>query len=112
MVPISSSAAMVAADTMIAGVLHGSRDVRMAELRVPEPGPGQVRMRVRRAGICGSDIHYYQHGYCGRFVPTRPFVLGHEFVGTIDAVGEGVSSPMVGQRVVVNPASSCGHCEE
>jgi L-idonate 5-dehydrogenase len=112
MAPMASSAATVSTDTMKAGVLHGSRDVRMTELRVPAPGPGQVRLRVSRAGICGSDIHYYQHGYCGRFVPTRPFVLGHEFVGTIDAVGEGVESPAVGQRVVVNPASSCGHCEE
>ena len=96
---------------MLAGVLHGSRDVRIREWPRPAAAAGQVRLRVRRAGICGSDIHYYLHGYCGRFVPTRPFVLGHEFVATIEAVGEGVDDSLVGQRVIVNPAASCGHCE-
>lgn len=96
---------------MLAGVLHGPRDVRVEEVETPAAMPGQVQLRVRRAGICGSDLHYFSHGYCGRFVPTRPFVLGHEFVGTVEAVGAGVTSPSVGERVVVNPAESCGHCE-
>jgi L-idonate 5-dehydrogenase len=101
----------VATETMLAGVLHGSRDIRMEEVRRPQPGVGQLLLRVHRAGICGSDIHYFVHGYCGRFVPTRPFILGHEFVATVDAVGGGFQSPVVGDRVVVNPAASCGHCE-
>ena len=49
-----------------------------------------VLLRVRRAGICGSDSHYFEHGYCAAFVPTRPFILGHEFTGEVAAVGEGV----------------------
>lgn len=101
----------VAYEVMQAGVLHGGRDIRLEELPLPMLGAGQVRLRVRQAGICGSDIHYFKHGYCGRFVPTRPFVLGHEFVATVDAVGHDVVSPSVGERVVVNPARSCGHCE-
>lgn len=101
----------VATETMQAGVLHGSRDVRMEEIPRPKVGSGQVLLRVRRAGICGSDIHYYVHGYCGRFVPTRPFVLGHEFVATVEEVGDDDGSLDVGTRVAVNPATSCGHCE-
>jgi 2-desacetyl-2-hydroxyethyl bacteriochlorophyllide A dehydrogenase len=101
----------VAAETMQAGVLHGSRDVRFEAISRPAVGSGQVLLRVLRAGICGSDIHYYLHGYCGRFVPTRPFVLGHEFVATVAEIGDDVDSLFVGQRVAVNPAASCGHCE-
>jgi L-idonate 5-dehydrogenase len=96
---------------MLAGVLHGPRDVRVEKVETPAAKPDQVQLRVRRAGICGSDLHYFSHGYCGKFVPTRPFVLGHEFVGTVEAVGAGVTSLNVGDRVVVNPAESCGHCE-
>jgi 2-desacetyl-2-hydroxyethyl bacteriochlorophyllide A dehydrogenase len=96
---------------MLAGVLHGARDLRAEEVDSPSLGTGQVLLRVRRAGICGSDIHYYMHGYCGAFVPTRPFVLGHEFVADVEEIGPDVSQPTVGQRVVVNPATSCGQCE-
>ncbi len=96
---------------MQAGMLYGSRDIRLEEIALPIPDHDQVLLRIRRAGICGSDIHYFAHGYCGAFVPTRPFVLGHEFVAIVDAVGSRVASPRAGQRVVVNPAASCGHCE-
>ncbi len=95
---------------MYASLLYGGRDVRFEEYRRPVPGPGHVLLRVRRAGICGSDIHYFAHGYCGRFVPTQPFVLGHEFVANVAELGEGVSALGVGERVVVNPAASCGRC--
>ncbi len=61
-------------------------------------GPGQVLVRVRRAGICGSDIHYFAHGCCGRFVPTQPFILGHEFVGTVEQVGAEVAQPEIARR--------------
>lgn len=71
------------------------------------PGPGEVRVRVRRAGICGSDIHIF-HG-------TNPFakyprVIGHEFAGEIDAIGPDVPSFSLGDRVVVDPVVACGHC--
>lgn len=101
----------VARDVMQAGVLYGSRDIRLEERSLPIPAAGQVRLRVRRAGICGSDIHYFKHGYCGGFVPTRPFVLGHEFVATVDVAGPEIAAPRLGERVVVNPAASCGHCD-
>ena len=95
---------------MKAAVLHGMKDIRVEAHHAPELHPGMVRIRNRRVGICGSDLHYYEHGCCGAFVPTRPFILGHELAGEVDAVGEGVDSVKVGDRVTVNPARYCGFC--
>jgi len=69
--------------------------------------PGEVRLRVRYAGICGSDVHIL-HGR-NPFV-TYPRVIGHEFVGVIEAVGEGVPGARVGERVAVDPVIACGGC--
>jgi len=95
---------------MIAAVLHGARDIRIEPCPLPEPGPGMVLLRVRRAGICGSDSHYFAHGDCGPFVPTRPFILGHEFTANVVALGQELTNPAVGTRVTVNPARACGFC--
>jgi L-idonate 5-dehydrogenase len=92
-------------------VLHGARDLRAAELPVPVPGAGEVLLAVRRAGICGSDIHYYAHGRIGSFVPRHPFVPGHEFAGEIVAVGAGVPAGRIGARVAVDPSMPCGRCD-
>lgn len=96
--------------SMKAAVLHGARDMRVESCAQPEPAPGMVLLRVRRAGICGSDSHYFAHGDCGPFVPTRPFILGHEFTANVVALGEGVTSVAVGARVTANPARACGVC--
>jgi len=96
---------------MRAAVLHGIHDLRVEERTAPEPGPGQVLLRIRRAGICGSDIHYFEDGRVGSFVVTAPFILGHEVTGDVAALGEGVDGPCLGQRVVVNPARQCGQCD-
>jgi len=96
---------------MLAGVLYGKRDVRVEAVGRPDAGPGEVLVGVRQVGICGSDVHYYVHGRCGPFVPSQPFILGHEFVGIVETTGKDVDHPAVGARVVVNPASSCGQCE-
>jgi 2-desacetyl-2-hydroxyethyl bacteriochlorophyllide A dehydrogenase len=97
---------------MKAGVLHGAGDIRLEEYEAPTPLPGMVIIRIKRAGICGSDLHYFKDGYCGAFVPTRPFILGHELTGEIFAVHKDVVSPTgIGSRVTVNPARSCGLCE-
>ena len=66
---------------MIAYVLHGKKDLRAEERPVPVAKPGEVLIQVRRKGICGTDVHYFAKGYCGAFVPVRPFVLGHECAG-------------------------------
>jgi L-idonate 5-dehydrogenase len=96
-------------DTMVGAVLHRARDLRVERCHMPELKAGQVLVRVRRAGICGSDLHYFTHGQCASFVPSRPFILGHEFVGEVAAAAN-VKLPAVGARVVVNPASNCGQC--
>jgi len=96
---------------MKAAVLHGSKDLRIEDRPVPALMPGMVLLRVRRAGICGSDLHYFEHGYCAAFVPDRPFVLGHEFTADVVETAVGVDQVAAGQRVTVNPARSCGFCE-
>lgn len=96
---------------MFAAVLHGPRDLRVEERARPDLAPGTVLVRVSRVGLCGTDVHYYEDGRVGAFVATAPFVLGHELCGEVTDVGEGVSKPRPGDRVVVNPARQCGQCE-
>jgi L-idonate 5-dehydrogenase len=97
--------------TMRAAVLHGAKNLKIESQPQPDLKPGMVRLRTRRAGICGSDLHYFEHGYCAAFFPTRPFILGHEFTAEVSAVGEGVENLKPGARVTANPARSCGFCE-
>jgi L-idonate 5-dehydrogenase len=96
--------------SMMAGVLYGAHDLRLEPRQRPVLAKGMVLLRVVRAGICGSDLHYFEHGNCGAFVPTKPFVLGHEAVGIVEEAAEGVRSPEIGSRVAVNPARICGVC--
>lgn len=97
--------------TMKAFMLHGQGDLRAHDLKLPIVSSGHVLLRVKRAGICGSDIHYYSHGRSGSFVPKQPLVLGHEFAGEVVSVGEGVDRSMLGQRVTVDPSIPCGMCK-
>lgn len=96
---------------MRAAVLQSARTIEIQARPVPVLAPGMVLLRVRRAGICGSDLHYFEHGCCGAFVPTRPFVLGHEFAAEVAALGDGVINVTVGARVTANPARACGACD-
>ena len=103
---------------MKAAVWHGYKDVRIEDKPVPEPKAGQVRIKVDYAGICGTDRHEYvgpnfipvtkPHRLTGR---TAPLIIGHEFSGRIDALGEGVSGWKPGQRVTANGSLTCGECE-
>ena len=77
---------------------------------VPAPGPGEVRVQVRRIGVCGSDVHYYTHGRIGNFVVKSPLVLGHEVSGMVEALGEGVTRVKVGDRVALEPGVPCRSC--
>lgn len=70
-----------------------------------------VLLKLKIAGICGSDIEYYKHGYCGAFVPKSPLVLGHEFAGEIVQLGSEVTHLNIGDSVVVDPAMPCYACE-
>ena len=95
---------------MKAAVLHGNEDIRYEEYPTPEVKPGTVKVRVKAAGICGSDIprvlnngaHYY------------PIVLGHEFSGIVEEIGEGVTKVKVGDTVSgapLLPCMKCGDCQ-
>jgi L-idonate 5-dehydrogenase len=90
--------------------LHGPKDLRLTELDRPRPVAGEILLRVKRVGICGSDVHYYQHGRVGSFVPKRPFVQGHEFAGEVVATGDIESGLARGMRVAVDPSQPCGDC--
>jgi L-idonate 5-dehydrogenase len=96
---------------MTAAVLHGAKTIKIESQPWPELKPGMALLRVRRAGICGSDLHYFEHGYCATFVPTRPFIPGHEFTAEVAAVADDVENVKTGTRVTANPARSCGFCE-
>jgi L-iditol 2-dehydrogenase len=93
-------------------VLESPEQMRVETRPVPEPGPGQVQVAVRSVSVCGSDVHYYDHGRIGGFVMHAPLVLGHETSGVVSALGEGVEGPAVGTRVAVEPQANCGHCEQ
>ncbi|WP_375426130.1 zinc-dependent alcohol dehydrogenase family protein [uncultured Friedmanniella sp.] len=94
--------------TMRAVVYDRPGQFSVRELPVPEPGPGEVRLRVLVAGVCGTDLHLH----AGEFGPTYPLTPGHEFVGEVVALGEGVGPGLLGHRVVVDNTASCGRCVE
>ena len=95
---------------MRAVVIHGARDLRIEDRPAGAPGPGEVRVRIRAGGICGSDLHCFQHGGFGAVRVKHPMVLGHEVAGEIEAIGPGVQGLAVGQAVAVNPSLPCGRC--
>jgi len=98
------------AKQMKAAVMHGIRDVHIESLPVPEPCDDEVLIRIRRCGVCGSDMHYFTHGRVGGFVVRKPLILGHECAGTIEAVGSKVTNLAVGDRVVIEPGYTCRRC--
>jgi len=102
-------------ETIRAVVAHGIGDLRVEHRDAPTPGPGHVAVRVRYGGICGSDLHYWRHGAVGDFRVREPLTLGHEVVGEVHSVGEGVtvtSALEVGTPVAVHPATPCGTCPQ
>jgi L-iditol 2-dehydrogenase len=97
----------------IAAVLHGIGDIRIEERPEPTTGPGRVIVQVGAVGICGSDVHYYEHGRIGDYVVRAPMIIGHEAAGTIVAAGDGVDPARVGELVALEPGIpdlTCGHC--
>lgn len=95
---------------MKAAVLYGESDLRVVERPVPEPGPLEVLLKVDSCAICGTDPKIVAHGW-----PNHPsygeFIPGHEFAGTIIALGKGVTEWKVGDRAAVEPHKGCGICE-
>jgi L-idonate 5-dehydrogenase len=92
-------------------VIHAAKDLRIEDRDVPEPGPGEVQIALAAGGICGSDLHYYQHGGFGTVRLKEPMILGHEVSGHITKLGEGVAGLQVGQLVAVSPSRPCYICD-
>lgn len=93
-------------------VLHGTRDVRVEYRTRPTPGPHEVLVEVSAVGICGSDVHYYEHGRIGHYVVESPMVIGHEAAGTIVDTGAQVDAGRIGELVALEPGVPCRHCEQ
>jgi len=94
-------------------VLTGIRQTELAD--VPEPileGDNDVLLRIAMVGVCGSDIHYYETGRIGSQIVEYPFIVGHECVATVEAVGRAVTRIETGDQVVVDPAIACGECDQ
>ncbi|ANL50196.1 L-idonate 5-dehydrogenase 2 (plasmid) [Rhizobium phaseoli] len=90
--------------------LYQKGDLRVETDSVPSPGPGEVLLKMAAAGICGSDLHYYQDGGFGPVRVREPIIPGHEASGTVERAGEGVELKP-GTLVAVNPSQPCGQCE-
>jgi L-idonate 5-dehydrogenase len=97
---------------MRACVAYGAGDLRVEQRPEVAPAAGEVSVAVALGGICGSDLHYFRDGRVGDFRLREPMVLGHEVVGTVAALGAGVSGPTPGTPVAVHPATPCGRCPE
>ena len=93
---------------MLASRLYGTEDIRTEEVPDPEPGPGEVRLKVAHNGICGSDLDMYFQGQLAR---AEPFTVGHEFAGVVDTVGPGVTGIAPGTPVAVRPFLRCAECD-
>ncbi len=87
-------------------VLEGIGEIRLRDIDVPgtaEPADNEVRIAIKAVGICGSDVHYYQHGRIGDFIVREPMILGHEAAGVVTALGAKVTHLKVGDRVCMEP---------
>ncbi len=98
---------------MLAGQLIEPRRIEARD--IPDPDtlpPGTARVRIGMAGICGSDMHMFRHGRIGELVGKLPMTIGHEAMGTVEAVADDVDDSLVGKRVAIEPTLSCGRCEQ
>ena len=104
---------------MMAAVTHRIREMSLEKRPEPKPGEGEVLIKVRHVGICGSDLHFYQHGFERENL--FPKILGHECAGEVTAFGafpqggqplDGRGNPLaIGDRVALEPGVPCGECE-
>lgn len=92
--------------------VHAAKDLRLGDIPTETPGPGEVRIAMRRGGICGSDLHYFNHGGFGAIRLREPMVLGHEVSGEVVELGEGVTGLSPGDLVAVSPSRPCWTCGE
>ena len=91
-------------------ICHSAQDLRIESIELPPLGEHQLRVKVAFGGICGSDLHYYQHGGFGTVRIKQPITLGHEVSGIVDGWGAQVSGFERGQRIAISPSRPCGQC--
>ena len=96
---------------MKALVIHAAKDLRLEDRAPEEPGAGEVQVKLAIGGICGSDLHYFNHGGFGTIRLKEPMILGHEVAGHITKLGAGVEGLKVGQLVGVSPSRPCHDCK-
>jgi L-idonate 5-dehydrogenase len=96
---------------MRAIVAHAAKDLRVEDVSTPEVGPREIRVRVASGGICGSDLHYFNHGGFGIVRLREPMILGHEISGIVEAVGAETNRIRSGDRVAVSPSRPCNACK-
>jgi L-iditol 2-dehydrogenase len=93
--------------------LTGINRVELMETPTPRiVRADDVLIRMKVVGVCGSDVHYFQNGQIGSQMVTYPFTVGHEGAGIVEAVGPGVTRVRVGDRIAIEPAMSCGTCDQ
>ena len=100
---------MATPTTMNAVVLHDADDMRVEQRSVPQPGPGEVLLKVEVASICGTDVKVLHRTLQGQ--PTGEFIMGHEYAGTVAALGPNVDEFQTGERVAVEVHKGCERCE-
>eukprot|EP01064_Diplonema_japonicum_P033591 TRINITY_DN6660_c5_g1_i1.p1 TRINITY_DN6660_c5_g1~~TRINITY_DN6660_c5_g1_i1.p1 ORF type:complete len:361 (+),score=77.67 TRINITY_DN6660_c5_g1_i1:53-1135(+) len=93
-------------------VLEAIKDIQLKEYPMPEMGDSDCLVEMKSIGICGSDVHYWQHGRIGDFVCDGPMVLGHESAGVIVKVGKDCKKLKVGDRVALEAGVPCAACEQ
>ena len=91
---------------MQAARLRAIGDMRVETVPRPVPGPGELLVRVKAAGLCGSDRHMFH----GEYPTALPVTLGHEFCGIVEAAGDGANRLPIGTRITCDPNIACGHC--
>jgi len=91
-------------------VCYGARDLRFEEQEPPVISPDEVLINIKAGGICGSDLHYYNHGGFGTVRIREPMILGHEVSGCVAELGANVNNLKIGELVAVNPSQPCGSC--
>ncbi|MDA8221617.1 NAD(P)-dependent alcohol dehydrogenase [Desulfosporosinus sp.] len=94
-----------------AAYMTGLNKLEIREIEVPVPKEKQVLVKLEYVGVCGSDVHYLEHGKIGDFIVNGDFILGHECAGTVAAIGAGVENLKVGDKVALEPGCTCGQCE-
>lgn len=95
---------------MRAAFLDAPHRIAIRETQTPEVGEHDVLVRLTSVGLCGSDVHFWEHGRVGDLVVEEPLILGHEAAGVIAAVGGAVDPARVGERVAVDPQRPCRRC--